>query len=94
MNGDSETIYKAIQDLSLKVENIRTKQLENHEMNKDDIESLFQKIDIINNRLKCDLNEQKIINMNGHLKTIYTIIISVILGGIVLGVWVRTIIGG
>ena len=94
MNGDLSKIYDAINDVKVSVSVIKTKQQENHTMNKEDIGKLFGKFDKLSVKIKCDINEEKIKNVKGQMKFVYGFLTTIVVGGIMLGLWMKAILGG
>lgn len=86
-------LYEGIQNIQIKIEGVLTRQTENHAMNKEDIATLFKKLGMVENKIKCDLNEQRIADLKKDFRFVYFFLGTVVVGGIVLGIWVKSFLG-
>jgi len=58
VNGDSQKIYNAINQVKVDVASIKTKQEENHRNNQEDISVLFKKLAKLDN-LPCNVHKER-----------------------------------
>ncbi len=84
MNGDLGKIYKAIHQVELKVEHIHTKQVENHRENKEKLGKLDD--------LSCKVHVEKLSNLDKDLTRLRNVVMGVVVGGIVLGIWIKLVL--
>lgn len=74
MNGDTITILQ-------KLTQLETQQKERHSENKDDLKILFNKHEVIANKLStlpCDVHKERMTNFKWHLVKVWAIIIILI----------------
>ena len=91
MNGDLQTIFDKITDISQKLVIIETKQEERHFENRDDIRVLFKKHNEVDNfirKLPCSVHKEKFKVYDDHIaqgKAWRLAIICVVIGVVVQG---------
>ena len=81
MNGDAQLIMN-------KIVEIETRQEERHLDNKSDIKVIFKKLAKLDN-LKCDVHTERMSGIDGKINWLWTVVIVVLIGGLVLGVWMK-----
>lgn len=86
MNGDAQAIMNKIVEIS-------TRQEERHVENKQDLKVIFKKLDKLDT-LPCAVHKTRLDGFQRSLGYVFTFLITVVMGGIVLGIWVKSMMGG